>query len=76
MRPLNYPAGAVIESGSPALVETALVDGVPVKRNGVLVGRDVPRVIAQAEAARDRLLARSGISDPGRWRPPAYAAPR
>lgn len=75
MRPLNYPAGAVIESGSPALVETVLVDGVPVKRNGALVGHDVPRVIAQAEAARDRLLARSSISDPGRWQPPPYTAP-
>jgi cytosine/adenosine deaminase-related metal-dependent hydrolase len=75
MRPLNYPAGAVIESGNPALVETVLVDGVPVKRDGALVHHDLARVIRLAEQARDRLLARAGVEDPGRWQPPAYTAP-
>jgi 5-methylthioadenosine/S-adenosylhomocysteine deaminase len=75
MRPLNYPAGAVIESGNPALVETVFVDGNPVKRDGALTGHDTGRVIRLADEARDRLLARAGIDDPGRWQPPAYTAP-
>jgi cytosine/adenosine deaminase-related metal-dependent hydrolase len=75
MRPLNYPAGAVIESGNPALVETVFVDGVPVKRDGRLVGHDLGRVIRLAEEARDRVFARAGVRDPGRWQPPVYAPP-
>jgi len=72
MRPLNYPAGAVIESGHPGLVETVFVDGVPVKRDGALVAHDVAAVIRRADAARDGLLSRAGVEDPGRWQPPAY----
>jgi 5-methylthioadenosine/S-adenosylhomocysteine deaminase len=74
MRPLNYPAAAVIESGNPALVETVLVDGVVVKRDGRLLSHDTARVIAMADAARDRLLVRAGVEDPSRWQPPAYGA--
>jgi 5-methylthioadenosine/S-adenosylhomocysteine deaminase len=72
MRPLNYPAGAVIESGHPGLVETVFVDGVPVKRDGALVAHDVAAVIRRADEARDGLLSRAGVEDPGRWQPPAY----
>jgi cytosine/adenosine deaminase-related metal-dependent hydrolase len=72
MRPLNYPAGAVIESGHPGLVDTVFVDGVPVKRGGRLLGPDVAGVIARAEQARDGLFARAGVTDPGRWVPPVY----
>ncbi|GAA4571002.1 amidohydrolase family protein [Planotetraspora kaengkrachanensis] len=75
MRPLNHPAGAVVESGNPGLVETVFVDGKPVKRDGVLVGHDFAHVRGLAEDARDRVLARAGVTDPGRWRPPPYSAP-
>jgi 5-methylthioadenosine/S-adenosylhomocysteine deaminase len=75
MQPLNYPAGAVIESGNPNLVDTVLVDGKLVKRDGVLLGHDFARVRAQAEQARDRVLAKSGVTDPGHWLPEVYAAP-
>ncbi|MBN9619904.1 MAG: amidohydrolase family protein, partial [Actinobacteria bacterium] len=44
MAPLNYVAGAVIESGNPQLVDTVWVDGEIVKRDGQLVGHHFARV--------------------------------
>ena len=75
MQPLNYPAGAIVESGHPFLVDTVFVDGAVVKRDGRLVGHDFARVRRLAEEARDRVLARSGVTDPGGWIPEVYAAP-
>lgn len=75
MAPLNYPAGAIVESGNPNLVDTVFVDGKIVKRNGVLLGHDFARVRALAERARDRVLAKAGVTDPGGWLPEVYAAP-
>ncbi len=72
MQPLNYPAGAVVESGHPMLVDTVLVDGRVVKRDGRLVDHEFGRVRKLAEDARDRLMAKAGIEHPGRWLPPVY----
>ena len=73
MQPLNYPVGAVVESGHPMLVETVLVDGEVVKRNGQLVHHDFAHVRRLAEEARDRLMARAGIAHPGQWLPEVYS---
>lgn len=75
MRPLNYPTGAVVESGNPNLVDTVFVDGTPVKRDGRLLGHDFGRIDRLATEARDRVLDRAGVTEPGRWRPPVYATP-
>ena len=75
MQPLNYPAGAIVESGNPNLVETVFVNGTIVKRDGLLTGHDFARVRRMAEEARDRVLARAGVTDPGGWIPEVYAAP-
>ncbi len=75
MQPLNYPAGAIVESGNPNLVETVFVNGTIVKRDGLLTGHDFARVRRLAEEARDRVLARAGVTDPGGWIPEVYAAP-
>jgi 5-methylthioadenosine/S-adenosylhomocysteine deaminase len=75
MQPLNYPAGAVIESGNPQLVDTVFVDGKLVKKDGVLLGHDFARVRRLAEEARDRILSKAGVTDPGLWQPAIYAAP-
>jgi len=56
-------------------VDTVLVNGTLVKRDGILLGHDFARVRALAEQARDRVLARAGVTDPGRWLPGVYAAP-
>jgi len=75
MQPLNYPAGAVVESGNPNLVDTVFVDGKLVKRDGLITGHDFARVRKLAEDARDRVLAKSGVTDPGGWIPGVYTAP-
>lgn len=75
MAPLNYVAGAVVESGNPQLVDTVWVDGTVVKWDGHLVGHRFAEVRALAEQARDRVLSRAGITDPGSWQPAVYAAP-
>ena len=75
MAPLNYVAGAVVESGNPQLVDTVWVDGRIVKRDGELVGHRFAQVRALAEEARDRVLGRAGVTDPGTWQPAVYAAP-
>ena len=75
MTPLNYPAGAVVESGNPNLVDSVFVDGELVKHQGRLLRHDFASVRLQAEQARDRVLARAGVEDPGRWQPQVYAPP-
>jgi cytosine/adenosine deaminase-related metal-dependent hydrolase len=75
MQPLNYPSGAVVESGNPQLVDTVFVNGRLVKDGGVLVGHDFATVRARAEAARDRVLDAAGVADPGLWQPELYTAP-
>lgn len=72
MIPLNNPAGAVVESGNPMLVDTVLVNGRVVKEHGILVSHDLGEVRRLAEEARDRILAAAGVADPGRWQPPLY----
>ena len=72
MQPLNYPAGAIVESGHPMLVETVVLDGEVVKREGKLLNHDFAHVRRLAEAARDRLMARAGVENPGLWQPAVY----
>jgi 5-methylthioadenosine/S-adenosylhomocysteine deaminase len=81
MTPLNHPAGAVVMNGHPGLVETVLVAGKIVKRDGVLVGLDIDRVRRLAVETRDHLLdaARenprlANIELGGAWIPAAYQA--
>lgn len=75
MTPLNYVAGAVVESGNPQLVDTVWVNGKMVKKDGVLVGHDYSHVRALAEQARENVLSRAGVHDPGTWQPAVYGAP-
>jgi hypothetical protein len=75
MQPLNYAAGAVVESGNPQLVDTVLVNGTLVKSNGKLINHDINKVRKLADEARDRVLAAAGIDDPGLWQPELYSAP-
>ncbi|HEX9854238.1 MAG TPA: amidohydrolase family protein [Acidimicrobiia bacterium] len=72
MVPLNYPLGAVVESGNPRLVDTVLVAGKVRKQDGELVDHDLGRVRRLAEAARDRILEAAGVTEPGAWQPKPY----
>jgi 5-methylthioadenosine/S-adenosylhomocysteine deaminase len=72
MVPLNFAAGAVVESGNPMLVDTVIIAGEIVKQDGRLTSVDFDHVRRLAEEARDSIIARAGIEDPGTWRPRPY----
>jgi len=78
MTPMNNPVGAFVYNAHPGLVDTILVDGVVVKRAGVLVGVDPVRVRRLAIDARDGILGRAGGQAGARiggdWIPDAYIA--
>jgi 5-methylthioadenosine/S-adenosylhomocysteine deaminase len=60
MSPLNHAPGAVVYNAHPGLVDTVLVAGRVVKRDGVLVGTDPRAIVARGQAARDHVLAAAG----------------
>ena len=76
MTPLNNPIGAVVYNGHPGLVDTVLVDGKVVKRDGELLGVDKQRVRRLAVESRDDILRRadkeSGARLGGGWIPEPY----
>jgi 5-methylthioadenosine/S-adenosylhomocysteine deaminase len=76
MTPMNNPVGAFVYNAHPGLVDTVLVDGTIVKRDGVLVGVDYARVRGLAIESRDNILARAGgvARVGGDWIPDAYVA--
>lgn len=60
--PLNNPAGTIVTAGHPGLVDTVLVAGRVVKRDGVLVGVDVPSLRARLLESRDRIAEAAGVA--------------
>jgi 5-methylthioadenosine/S-adenosylhomocysteine deaminase len=78
MTPLNNPIGAFVYNAHPGLVDTILVDGKVVKRDGKLVGVDSARVRRLAIESRDDILRRAdgknGARMGGDWIPKAYEA--
>jgi hypothetical protein len=78
MTPLNNPVGQFVYNAHPGLVDTVLVNGRVVKRDGVLVGVDQERVRRLAVASRDDILRRvdprSGARLGGDWIPVPYSA--
>ncbi|WP_420310624.1 amidohydrolase family protein [Streptomyces sp. YS-B37] len=67
--PVTDPAGSVVSAGHPGLVDTVLVAGQVVKRDGELVGVDLPALRARLLASRDRIAAAAGIPVDGTWQP-------
>lgn len=67
--PVTDPAGTIVSAGHPGLVDTVLVAGQVVKRDGELVGVDLPALRARLLASRDRIAAAAGIPFDGTWRP-------
>ena len=78
MTPLNNPVGAFVYNAHPGLVDTILVDGRVVKRDGKLVDVDQARVRRLAVESRDDILRRAdgqaGARSGGDWIPEAYTA--
>ncbi|MDX6512287.1 MAG: 5-methylthioadenosine/S-adenosylhomocysteine deaminase, partial [Gaiellaceae bacterium] len=78
MTPLNNPVGAFVYNAHPGLVDTILVDGKVVKRDGKLLGVDAARVRRLAIESRDDIMRRAGGKNGARlggdWIPQAYEA--
>jgi cytosine/adenosine deaminase-related metal-dependent hydrolase len=67
--PANHPVGAILSAGHPGLVDTVLVAGKVVKRDGALVGVDLDELRERALHSRARIAAAAGIPLDGTWRP-------
>jgi 5-methylthioadenosine/S-adenosylhomocysteine deaminase len=61
--PMNNAVGAVVTSMGPQNVDTVLIAGKVMKRNGALVGVDFERLTRLGDAARDRLYANAGVKN-------------
>lgn len=67
LTPINDPMAATVLTAHPGNVDTVMVAGKVVKKDGVLTGIDADRVRRLATESRDRLLEKAGV--PARWRP-------
>ncbi|MEV7955228.1 amidohydrolase family protein [Streptomyces sp. NPDC088141] len=67
--PVTDPAGTIVSAGHPGLVDTVLVAGRVVKRDGVLVGVDLAALRTRLLESRNRIAAAAGIPLDGTWRP-------
>jgi cytosine/adenosine deaminase-related metal-dependent hydrolase len=71
--PVNHPKAAVSLAANTSNVDTVLVRGRVVKRDGELVGVDLDRVRDLATESRDFLLSQcQGAHTGGSWTPAAY----
>lgn len=67
--PVTDPGGTIVAAGHPALVDTVLVAGRVVKRDGQLVGVDLSALQTRLLESRNRIAAAAGIALDGTWRP-------
>lgn len=56
LTPMNNPIGAVVYSAHPGLVRDVFVQGVQVKKDGVLVGVDIDALRTRAQESRDYIV--------------------
>jgi 5-methylthioadenosine/S-adenosylhomocysteine deaminase len=71
--PVTDPAATIVSAAHPGLVDTVLVAGRVVKRNGVLLDVDLPALRSRLTESRDRIAAAAGVRLDGTWRPAAQA---
>jgi cytosine/adenosine deaminase-related metal-dependent hydrolase len=67
--PVTDPAATIVTAGHPGLVDTVLVAGRVVKRDGVLVGVDLLALKSRLTESRDRIAAVAGVRLDGSWHP-------
>ncbi|MFB9928299.1 amidohydrolase family protein [Amycolatopsis halotolerans] len=60
--PVNDPVSTVVTAAHPGLVDSVFVGGKAVKRNGKLLGVDLPKLKSQLLESRDRLAAAAGLA--------------
>jgi 5-methylthioadenosine/S-adenosylhomocysteine deaminase len=61
--PMNNAIGALVTSMGPQNVDTVLIAGKVMKRNGQLIGVDLPRLVRLGEEARDRLYSNANVKN-------------
>ncbi|GAA3574085.1 amidohydrolase family protein [Streptomyces osmaniensis] len=67
--PATDPAATIVSAGHPGLVDTVLVAGRVVKRDGVLVDVDLAALRTRLIESRNRIAAAAGIPLDGTWHP-------
>ncbi|GGX20871.1 amidohydrolase family protein [Streptomyces chartreusis] len=67
--PVTDPAATIVSAGHPGLVDTVLVAGHVVKRDGILVNVDLPVLRTRLLESRNRIAAAAGIPLDGTWLP-------
>lgn len=68
--PVNNATGTIVAAGHPGLVDSVFVAGNEVKRDGRLLGVDLPALRTRLVESRDRIAAAAGIAVDGSWTPP------
>ncbi|TDW69763.1 amidohydrolase family protein [Kribbella pratensis] len=66
--PFNNPVGTIVTAAHPGLVDTVLVAGRVVKRDGQLVGVDLSTLRNRLLESRDHVAAAAGFPVDGSWR--------
>ncbi|MFI5853139.1 amidohydrolase family protein [Streptomyces parvulus] len=69
--PVTDPLGTIVTAGHPGIVDTVLVAGRIVKRDGALIDIDLTPLQNRLLASRDRVAAAAGVALDGTWRPKA-----
>ena len=74
MFPVNNPVASVALAANTSNVDTVLVGGRVLKRDGRMVGIDLPRLRRLADASRDHLLDAVSAPRHGAWAPEPFVA--
>ncbi|XVV39169.1 amidohydrolase family protein [Streptomyces sp. CA-100214] len=69
--PVTDPIGTIVTAGHPGIVDTVLVAGRVVKRDGALADVDLAQLKARLLSSRDRVAAAAGVPLDGTWEPQA-----
>ncbi|MFJ6632499.1 amidohydrolase family protein [Streptomyces sp. NPDC091376] len=72
--PVTDPVGTIVTAGHPGIVDTVLVAGRIVKRDGALVDVDLAPLKNRLLASRDRIAAAAGVPLDGIWNPKPESA--
>jgi cytosine/adenosine deaminase-related metal-dependent hydrolase len=67
--PAGFPAGTIVAAAHPGLVDSVFVAGKAVKRDGRVLGVDLPALRTGLLESRDRIAAAAGITTDGSWLP-------
>lgn len=67
--PVTDAVASLVSAGHPGLIDTVLAAGKVVKRDGRLVGINLPDLQNRLLASRNRIAAAAGVPVDGTWRP-------